>query len=222
MPEQFKYKDLITESDWELLMTIFTNFIGASYLEGKSGFVLDKSNEFVEDLTKNITELAERLKVNLPEGQNVPLDAFPIDGGLSVALDERVLTECAQYFCILNGIDGKQAVNYHKKARSEEQARVYSLFKDALLKDRLACSRMMLALGRTGKTETSFISKNAEGNCERLMYDSTFLDYWSLSMVIEKLDSKVTRKVVGQNQFVFDILGIMPQGNGVMLNFYVA
>ena len=47
MPEQFKYKDLITESDWELLMTIFTNFIGASYLEGKSGFVLDKSNEFV-------------------------------------------------------------------------------------------------------------------------------------------------------------------------------
>lgn len=222
MGEQFKYRDLITDSDWELLVSIFVTFIGSSYLEGKSGFVIHKSHELIQELTTSITELAARLKINLPEGVNIPLDAFPVDGGLVVAFDERVLTECAQSFCVQRGIDAQQAINYHKKARSAEQARVYTLLKDAIVKDRLGCSRMILAFGRIGATETSFVSKTPDGNSERLMYDSTFLDCWSLSMVLEKLDSKVTRKVVGQNQFVFDILGIMPQSNGVMLNFYVA
>ena len=219
MGELFHYRELITEEDWELLVGVFTNFIGSEYLEGKSGFLVHKSNEFVEDVSKNIIALAE--KVNLPEGANIPLDAFMIDGGLSVAFDERVLTECVQAFCVANGVDYKQAINYHKKARSEEQARVYALLKNALLEDKLSCSRMMLALGRVGAKETSIISQNAEGVNEKVAYDSTFLDYWSLSMVLEKLD-KITRKVVGQNQFVFDILGIMPQNSGVMLNFYVA
>ena len=221
MGELFHYRELITEEDWELLVGVFTNFIGSEYLEGKSGFLVHKSNEFVEDVSKNIIALAERMKVNLPEGANIPLDAFMIDGGLSVAFDERVLTECVQAFCVANGVDYKQAINYHKKARSEEQARVYALLKNALLEDKLSCSRMMLALGRVGAKETSIISQNAEGVNEKVAYDSTFLDYWSLSMVLEKLD-KITRKVVGQNQFVFDILGIMPQNSGVMLNFYVA
>lgn len=222
MTEQFKYKDLITDSDWELLVGIFVSFIGSAYLEGKSGFVIHKSHEMVEELTESIIGLAERLKVNLPEGVNIPLDAFVVDGGLTVAFDERALTECAQSFCVARGIDAQQAINYHKKARSAEQARVYTLLKDAIVQDRLGCSRMIMAFGNIGATETSFVSKAQDGTNERIVYDSTFLDYWSLSMVLEKLDSKVTRKVVGQNQFVFDILGIMPQGNGVMLNFYVA
>ena len=222
MPEQFKYRELFTESDWELLVAVFTNFIGSAYLEGKSGFVLHKSNEFVTDVTKSVTELAERLKVNLPEGVNIPLDAFVVDGGLSVAFDEKVLTECAQHFCVANGVDYKQAINYHFFFNDTATTEIYTLLKDALLKDRLSCSRMMLAMGRIGSTEASFVSKNSEGVSEKVSYDSTFLDYWSLSMVLQKLDSNVTRKVVGQNQFVFDILGIMPQNNGVMMNFYVA
>ena len=202
MVEQFKYKDIIKSEDWDLLTGVFVDFIGSKYLEGKSGFALAKSHELISEVTASVTSLAERLKVNLPEGVNIPLDAFVVDGGLVVAFEERVLNEVAQQFCIANGIDFQQAVNYHKKARSTEQARVYTLLKDAVVRDKLACSVMMVSLGRIGAKETAFVSKTGEGS-EKLCYNSTFLDFWSLAMVLQKLDSKVTSKVVGHNQLVF-------------------
>lgn len=222
MTENFQYKDLITENDWELLIGTFVNYIGVDYVRGRSGFVKHSSYELIDPLKQNLSALAERVRVNVPEAVNVPIDVFEVDGGLSVAFDEKVLTECARDFCIANGIDFKQAVNYHKKARSEEQARVYALLKHGLMEKKLEYNKMLLALGRVESKEASFINKLDDGSFQRVAYDSTYLDYWSLSAVIERLDGKIVRKLVGQNQLVFDILGIMPQGSGVMLNFYIA
>ena len=222
MPENFSYKDYISEEDWELLVSVFVNFIGRNYLLGKSGFTIHQSHELINELTESITSLAERVKTNLPEGRNVPIDAFVMAGSLSVAFDEIVLRECCKDFCISSGIDYKQALNYHKTARSKEQARVYGLLKDHIVKEKVGCTVTLVALGRPGSKEASFLNKSADGSSERTCYASTFLDYWSLSMVLTKLDANVTRKVVGRHQLVFDILGVMPQGSGVLLNFYVA
>jgi len=219
--QQFRYRNLINKDDWDLLVDVYVNFLGSAYLEGKSGFVLNKSHELINELTESLTGLAERLKRNIPGDVNIPLDVFDVNGGLSVCFDESALVECVQTFCVNNRVDYTQAVNYHKTARSAEQGRVYRLLREGLIVQRMDYSKLLIALGRCGAENSSFLNNTGDGRSECVSYSSTFLDYWSLSMVLQKLDASVTSKLLGNHQLIFDILGPMPQSSGVMLSFYV-